>query len=109
MDGVFNNPSVEQALKNLSPEERKRYETIGKEMYDSIEFEAESEQNPMEATEALLYITEGLKSGLHPSHMDEDEKNYMSEIFGESWYKQYGYVKEDLTQIHTLNPKPKKN
>ena len=39
--------------------------------------------------EAASYIIEGLKSGLHPSCLDDDEKNIMIDSYGKEWYKKW--------------------
>ena len=52
--------------------------------------------------EAKLYLRELIKSGLHPSHMEENEKAVMENEYGKEWYKEWGYVKEDLDRIVTL-------
>jgi len=40
-----------------------------------------------------------LKSGLHPSMLDENEKILLKEALGDKWYEKYGYVEQDLTMI----------
>jgi hypothetical protein len=52
--------------------------------------------------EAGAYISEQLKSGLHPSMMEDDEKRLMEELFGKEWYTKWGYVEGDLTDIVTV-------
>jgi len=34
--------------------------------------------------------------------MENDEKRLMEELFGKEWYKEWGYVEGDLTDIVTL-------
>jgi len=50
-----------------------------------------------------MYVEHQLRSGLHPSMLEKDEKNLLVKIKGEEWYKNWGYVKEDLDNIVTLN------
>lgn len=101
---LFNNPMIESALKAMSPEELEKYKAIGEAMYGSVDF-ADSKilnNTPAPMYEAAAYIKEQLKAGLHPSMMDGDEKRLMVELFGEEWYKEWGYVEGDLTDIVTL-------
>lgn len=101
---LFNNPMVESALKAMSPDELLRYKEIGESMYGTVNFEDSQILNnmPLPMYEAGAYISEQLKSGLHPSMMDDDEKRLMEEIFGKEWYTRWGYVEGDLTDIVTV-------
>jgi hypothetical protein len=101
---LFDNPMTRAALAAMSDEQKRKYKEIGEEMYGHIDFEDSKVLNnippPME--EALAYIKEQLKSGLHPSALDDNEKIFLSDALGEEWYKSWGYVKEDLNEIVTL-------
>jgi hypothetical protein len=101
---LFNNPMIESALKALSQEELSRYRALGEEMYGTVDFEENKILNntPAPMYEAGAYVREQLKSGLHPSMMDDDEKRLMEELFTKEWYKEWGYVEGDLTDIVTL-------
>lgn len=101
---LFNNPMVESALKALSNEELAKYRALGEEMYGTVDFEENKILNntPAPMYEAGAYICEQLKSGLHPSMMENDEKRLIEELFGKEWYKKWGYVEGDLTDIITL-------
>ena len=101
---LFNNPMVESALKSMSQEELQRYREIGERMYGTVDFKDSQILNnvPPPMYEAGAYISEQLKSGLHPSMMDDDEKRLMEELFGKEWYTKWGYVEGDLTDIVTV-------
>ena len=101
---LFNNPMVESALKAMSPEDLHRYREIGEKMYGTVNFEDSQiiKNVPPPMYEAGAYISEQLKSGLHPSMMDDDEKRLMEELFGKEWYTKWGYVEADLTEIVTV-------
>ena len=60
---------------------------------------------PEPMKEFLLYITEQLKSGIHPSDLEDNEKKFLKDAFGNEWYIKYGYVEEDLYSIKTLEQK----
>jgi len=55
--------------------------------------------------EAVAYIESSLKSGLHPSMLEENEKALLQDNYGDEWYKRWGYVEEDLNTIVTLKRK----
>lgn len=96
-NSLFDNPMINSAREALTPEQKKRYETIGKEMYGNIDFEKSKILNnlPPPMQEALMYIEEGLKSGLHPNDIEEDERALLEEAYGKEWYKRYGYEESD--------------
>jgi hypothetical protein len=104
---VFNNPMVTAAINALSPEDLDKYRKIGEQMYGTIDFEGAHALNNMPAPmgEAVAYVLESLKSGLHPSMLDEDEKALLLDTLGDKWWEKYGYVEGDLTEIVTTAPK----
>ena len=101
---LFNNPMVKSAMDAMPDSEKKRYKIIGEEMYDNINFEDSKILNnfPEPMQEYLVYITEQLKSGIHPSDLENNEKNFLKDTFGEKWYTRWGYVEDDLHYIKTL-------
>lgn len=102
-DRLFDNPMVQQAKKSLSQKDIERYQYLGEELYKNIDFEKASVNNiPPPIQNALAYIENMINSGLHPSVLEEDEKNILKEIYGEEWYKNFGYIKEDLDDIVTI-------
>ena len=104
---LWSNPMVEAAKKSMKPEELERYNKIGESMFKDINFvEAkvvdEDEKYPEYVRDAIAYVSESLKSGLHPSMLSKEEVLVMQSFDGEEWYKKWGYVKEDLTEIFTV-------
>jgi len=100
---IWNNPMVTSAKKNLSASDLKRYEALGKSLYGKVNYKNGSvaTDSPPEA-EALLYVEESLKSGLHPSMLEDEEKALLEHTYGKKWMSKWGYVKEDLTDIVTI-------
>jgi len=106
MNNLFNNPMVENARRSMSEKEIQRLKTVGEEMYKDIDFEKVEVNNiPPEMKDSLLYVDSLIKSGLHPSMLNENEKFLLLEGFGSKWYENYGYVKEDLDEIVTIKMK----
>jgi len=101
---LFNNPMIDSALKALSPEDVEKYKKIGEEMYGNMNFVDSEILNNMPApiAEAVAYISESIKSGLHPSMLDENEIKVLEEAYGENWYLKFDYCKEDLQDFVTL-------
>jgi hypothetical protein len=101
---LFDNPMTRAALAAMSDEQKRKYKEIGQEMYGHMNFEDSKVLNniphPMEET--IAYIQEQLKSGLHPSDLEDNEKSFLTDALGKEWYNKWGYVKEDLTSIFTI-------
>ena len=103
---LFNNPMVENAQKSLTNEQKEHYKRLGEEMYNNVDFE-KSEilsniDNSMKESGKYIYLQ--VRSGLHPSYLEENEKEIMSEIYGKEWYREFGYNEKDLTDVDTCTP-----
>lgn len=103
---LFDNPMTRAALASMTPEQIEHYKKIGEHMYGSIDFEKSEVLNnaPPFLSESLAYITEGIKAGLHISELNKDERKVLEECYGEEWWTHFGYTKEDLDKVVTLNP-----
>jgi hypothetical protein len=100
---IFNNPMVNAARKGMSKDDLDRYKEWGEAMYDGIDYETISVSNyPPPMINALAYINESLKAGQHPSTLTEEEQKLLEEMEGKEWYKKWGYVEGDLTDIITI-------
>jgi magnesium-transporting ATPase (P-type) len=66
---------VNNALKAMSKEDLEKYKKVGEQLYGSVNFEDSTVVNKLitPADEAVAYIEEGLKSGLMPDDLDENE------------------------------------
>lgn len=108
---LFTNTLMLSAMKSLSSEDVARYKDLGKQLYGSLDFPNSKvlETLPAPIQEAVAYINEQLKSGLHPSMMEDNEKAVMVDAYGDEWCEKYGYVKEDLDDLVTVDPKNPKN
>ena len=72
---LFSNPMVNNALRALSKEQLANYRKIGEEIYGNVNFEDSKILNNMPAPmeEAVAYVEEGIKSGILPRDLDENE------------------------------------
>jgi hypothetical protein len=104
MMDLFENPMTKAAMSALSEEDKEKYRIIGEHLYGNTNFENEQSVNsmPTSMTEAVAYLESQLNSGLHPSILEENEKSLLEDAYGKEWYKRWGYVFEDLTDIVTL-------
>lgn len=88
-------------LDKMSEEDKDRYAKFGEKFYQSFDVNTGgpiSDPNKIEICmeESLAYVVESLKSGLHPSYLNEDETTLLRAGYGEEWYKNWGYQKKDL-------------
>jgi hypothetical protein len=100
---LFNNPMVESAMKALTPEQREEYEAMGKYMFKTDFVGTQGPDPEKEMKEAILYIKEGLKSGVHPEDLSSKELQIMYDIYGDEWYKEYGYYQDEVPPKPTLD------
>ena len=90
-DQLFNNEMIKQARESMTPEQLEEYKKKGEEFFANVDFEDKDGNTIPPVESACAYITEGLKSGIHPSYLDDDEKRVMEEIYGKEWYKKWGW------------------
>lgn len=93
---LFDNPMVHSALKSLSKEQLEAYKKIGEKMFETVDFEGSKILNnlPKPVLDSAAYISQGLKSGLHPSSLDKDEVVVMKEAYGDKWFELFGWDEE---------------
>ena len=97
---LFNNSMVNNALKALSPQQIEDYKKIGEQLYGNINFEDSKILNniPPPMAESVAYIEEGIKSGLLPSDLTEDEIILLSQAYGDKWYEKYGFQENEVPE-----------
>jgi hypothetical protein len=95
---LFNNPMVAAARKALPPELLEKYKKLGESLYNNFDFvKGKVEEEPSNPEEVVSYIEIGLKSGLHPSFLKEDEIRLLDDKYGrDTWLDKYGYEKIEL-------------
>lgn len=100
MADLFNNPLVNNALKAMSPEQLADYKKIGEQLYGSINFEDSKIINnmPPPMAESVAYVEEGIKAGLLPEDLDENEVVLLEQAYGAEWYLRYGWSKENVPE-----------
>ena len=93
---------VNSSIEQMTDAQKIQYERMAKEMFKNVDFENAKILNqtkpPME--DRLAYITDGLRSGLHPTHLEPDEIITLEDAYGKEWYKKWHYTEADLTQIN---------
>ena len=103
---LFSEKRLKEIAGSLSTEDKKRYEKIGEEFYNSVNFETINEQgsasNNAEEIELenVCQLKLMLQSGIHPSYLNGEEKSMMKNSFGEKWYENFGFLESDLNRIN---------
>ena len=95
-DQLFNNEMIQKARESMTPEQIEEYKKKGQEFFANVDFEDKNGNTVPPVESAGAYISEGLKSGMHPSYLDDDEKKVMEEIYGKEWYKKWGWESLDF-------------
>lgn len=90
-DQLFNNEMIQKARESMTPAQLAEYKKKGEEFFANVDFEDKNGNTVPPVESACAYISEGLKSGMHPSYLDDDEKRVMEEIYGKEWYKKWGW------------------
>lgn len=99
MGDLFNNPFVNSALNAMTPEQIEEYKKIGESMYGSINFEDSTIINmPPPMAESVAYVEEGIKAGLLPEDLTEDEVSLLCEAYGKEWYKKFGFKESEVPE-----------
>lgn len=96
---LFNNPMVDAARKAMTPEQVEDYKKIGEYMYNSVNYQiAETGSKVKAPTEEnlILYASEGLKAGLDPMDLSDEELRALIQVYGEQWYEKFGYKEDEV-------------
>jgi|UniRef100_A0A6C0K5A9 hypothetical protein len=90
-------------LEKVSDEDREKYMKFGERFYNSFDvntgtpIQENNAGNPVICMEeALAYVVESLKSGLHPSRLTYDEAMIVKAGYGDQWYEKWGYTVQDI-------------
>lgn len=103
-DDLFNNPMVRSAKASMTVEEIEQYKKIGEQMYGNMDFKDTRYLIDPNAkmNEARVCLESQIRSGLHPSDMEDNEKAVLMDAYGDKWYEKWGFVDGDLTDIVTV-------
>ena len=85
---------------NLDDQQKSDLKTLGEKFHESFDVSKGMPTNLDEINmeEALAYIVESLKSGIHPKYLDENERALLHAGYGEKWYENWGYNEKDIIQ-----------
>lgn len=98
-DPLFDNPTFVEMKNSLPEEEQKKYEQYGNYMYSNIDaFDEKGDMNA--AVDTVSQIKIMLRSGMHPSFLTKEEKEFLTNYLGKEWHKEFGYLENDLNRIN---------
>lgn len=97
---IFDDPYIKKAYEALPEEEKQKYKAQGKHFFQNVNFDNTSTGDIFEGidplAESAASIVMSIKSGLHPSDLDDNEREILKSTLGSTWYLQFGYTEEDL-------------
>ena len=91
---LFDDPNMKKAFQNLSKKDQEQYIQQGQHMYSKNYTDTNELNEDEKMIDAAAYISEGLKSGLKPSELQENEVEVMRSVFGEKWFLRFNYESE---------------
>jgi hypothetical protein len=98
-DPLFENPMFQEMKNSLSVEDQKKYEQYGKYMYEEMD-QLDEKGNIKAAIDTVSQIKLMLESGMHPSYLEKEEREFLKNYLGEEWYKNFGYLENDLNRVN---------
>jgi hypothetical protein len=98
---LFKDPALMAAKAQLTPEQQEAYKKAGEQMYNFDYGSGEQDIDKL-LRESCNRVCHMLRHGLHPSYLEQDDVNIITEVIGEKWYSRFGYVKDDLERIVTV-------
>lgn len=101
---LFNNPMVEAARKGMTPEQIEEYKKIGEYMYTEVDYkirEVGSQVKPPTETNLVDYAVDGLKAGLDPMDLSQEEVGALVNKYGDKWYEQFDFEEDEVPKPFT--------
>jgi hypothetical protein len=89
---------VNNALKDMDREQLENYRKIGEVMYGNVDFVGSKINSGPDFSEAVAYVESGIRAGLLPEDLDENEVNCLFNAYGETWYERFGWTKDESPQ-----------
>jgi hypothetical protein len=90
---LFTDKSFQALYDKLPEEEKALYKKQGEYMYNK-DYASIDKDLQSRLVESAAYIAEGMKSGLRPSQLEENEREVMRTIYGAKWYEKYFFTAE---------------
>jgi hypothetical protein len=82
---LWNNPAIEDTIKRIDPEKYYKYQKMAQSLFDKSNIDDPHIINMEAATQIRLM----LRDGLHPSLLDENEKELYISTFGQESFDEF--------------------
>ena len=92
---LFTDPTYKEQFSHLPKDQQEQYKKAGEYIY-SRDVNNDLDSNIKNAIE---YIKLGLRSGLLPSCLSDDERNLMRNIVGPEWFKEFGFPSDNYNGL----------
>lgn len=99
-DPLFDNPMFKEMKESMSEEDQQKYKEMGEHMYGNLEEQFNEKGEMTSALETVAQIRVMLQSGMHPSYLTRDEREFLEQYIGKEWYKEFGYLEADVNRIN---------
>lgn len=108
---LWNDARWSKAGQTLTKEQIDQYTKIGEQMIGSIDFETGLSNDipiPKPAADSINYILVGLRSGLEPEDLSDDEITTLETFLGKNWIDKI-YTQQNTNDKNNNSEKDKKD
>jgi len=102
---LWNDERWKTAKDNMTSEQFKQYQVLGEQFHGSIDYVTGGNTGvpiPEPTQDSIDYILLGLRSGLSPDDLTQDEQEYLKMVKGENW-RTLGFSQEKTDQDSQKN------
>jgi len=103
MQKAFFEQIRKSACQSIPESQQEQLRKLGEKFHQSFRVETQQPSfrptNEIVLEESLAYLVENLKSGLHPKFLSSDEIHLLQAGFGDEWYTQFDYKKDEIPQL----------
>ena len=94
---LWNDKRWKTARNNMTTEQADQYKVLGEQFHGSIDYVTGGNTGvpiPEPTQDSIDYILLGLRSGLNPDDLTQDEQEYLEMVKGENWRTVLGFCQE---------------
>lgn len=89
---------LKHMVTHVDKDTEEQYKKFGENFFETVDVECCKPKNtPIPPTEQMVIrAIEGLKSGLHPSSLSQQEVQELYDRYGNFWWKELGFLEEEV-------------
>jgi hypothetical protein len=99
---LFENEEFKIQFANLPPDQQETYKKAGQYMY-SKNYEESHVDPQSRIDDAIDSLRRAFFAGLLPSHLSDDEIDFLKGVYGDEWYEEFGFSSSDCVEKKTPN------